>query len=135
MGREGFTIIEIMTVVIIIAILATLAVPPLIKTMDAAKGRLAKTNLKLILAAEKVYRNEVGAYMPITGGRVGAEHEWFKKYLGLDLKETDFEYEVDTSGDPVNRFTAVALPKKKYQETGIISINQDGTLSGNYPPQ
>ncbi|MCM8765995.1 MAG: type II secretion system GspH family protein, partial [Candidatus Omnitrophica bacterium] len=88
MRKNAFTVIEIMTVVIILAILATLALPPLIKTMDAAKGRLAKTNLKLILAAEKVYRNEVGAYMPITGTSVGAEHTWFKKYLGLDLKET-----------------------------------------------
>ncbi|MCM8798911.1 MAG: type II secretion system GspH family protein [Candidatus Omnitrophica bacterium] len=134
MKKDAFTIIEIMTVVIILAILATLALPPLIKTMDAAKGRLAKTNLKLILAAEKVYRNEVGAYMPITGGKVGAEHTWFKKYLGLDLKETDFEYEVDTTGDPVNRFTARARPKKKYTDT-TISIDQEGRITGDYPPR
>lgn len=128
MKRDGFTVIEILTVVIILAILATLAVPPFIRTMEAAKGRLAKTNLKLIYAAEKVYRNEVGAYMPIAGARLGAEANEFKKYLGLDLKEDQFEYEVDTTAGSTASFQATATRKGK-----TLTIDKDGSITGTYP--
>lgn len=125
MKRKGFTVIEVMTVVIILAILATLAVPPFIKTMDAAKGRLAKTNLKLIYAAEKVYRNEVGQYMPYGGGEREASHEDFKKFLGLDFKERDFTYKV--SGG--NNFTATATYQGSRYPDAKITINEDGTIA------
>ena len=130
MKRSGFTVIEIMTVVIILAILASLAVPPLIKTMDAAKGRLAKTNLKLILAAEKVYRNETGKYMPYLGGERTASDEDFRKYLGLDIKDKNFTYKV-TGGDT---FTGIAeYTGTKYPGAKII-IREDGTIESTYPP-
>jgi len=130
MKRKAFTVIEILTVVIIIAILATLAVPPFIKTMDAAKGRLAKTNLKLIYAAEKVYRNEVGQYMPYGGGTVGVTDDDSKKYLGLDIKEKEFSYKI--SGG--NNFTATATYQgSRYKDT-TITIDANGNMVSSYSP-
>jgi type II secretory pathway pseudopilin PulG len=130
---KSFTVIEILTVVIIMAILATLALPPLVRTMDAAKGRLAKTNLKLIYAAQKVYRNEVGQFMPYGTGERLATTDDFKKFLGLDLQEKDFAYKVESGG---NTFTATATYQgSRAQYRGkTITIDQDGNIISLYPP-
>jgi len=128
--KKAFTVIEILTVVIIIAILATLAIPPFIKTMDSAKGRLAKTNLKLILAAEKVYRNETGKYMPYLGGERTASDEDFKKYLGLEIKDKNFTYKV-IGGDT---FTGIAEYTGTRYPGAKITIREDGTIESQFPP-
>ncbi len=53
--RIGFTLTELLIVVIIIAILATLALPMLVKTLEKAKVGEAISNLNLIRTGEKIY--------------------------------------------------------------------------------
>ncbi len=47
---------------LIVAIFAALGLPGLTKTKESAIGREAQANLKLIAAAEKIYRMETGLY-------------------------------------------------------------------------
>ncbi len=52
--KEGFTLVEIMIVLVIICLVATLAIPNLIKAQISANDALAKTTLRdLSLAAER----------------------------------------------------------------------------------
>ncbi|HEC69323.1 MAG TPA: prepilin-type N-terminal cleavage/methylation domain-containing protein [Candidatus Omnitrophica bacterium] len=61
--RKGFTLAEVIIVVVIIGILATLAVPKYIKAMERTRNKEAISMLKLIQQAERMYRLENNAYV------------------------------------------------------------------------
>ncbi len=59
---RGYNLIEIIIVVIIIGILVTFAMPQFAKTRERAFDNEAKANLRLMQAAEKIYKMEIGGY-------------------------------------------------------------------------
>lgn len=60
--QNGFTLIELMIVVIIIAALAAMVAPNLIGRSDEAKGKIAQGDLASLDTALKLYRLEKGSY-------------------------------------------------------------------------
>lgn len=56
--RQGFTLLEMLVVIILIGILAGLGISNYSKTKEAALGKEAKANLKLIGAAERIWKME-----------------------------------------------------------------------------
>jgi prepilin-type N-terminal cleavage/methylation domain-containing protein len=66
-NKKGFTLLEIVIVVIIIGILATLAIANYGKTKENVLDKEAIYNLKLIQVAEKGYKIDMGTYYPLTG--------------------------------------------------------------------
>ncbi len=60
--KKGFTLLETLIVIIIIGILVGLALPLYTKAKERALGNEAKANLKLIAAAERIYKMEIGGY-------------------------------------------------------------------------
>lgn len=61
-GKNAFTLIELLIVVVIVGILASMGLPAYNKTKEVALGKEAKANLKLISAAEKIYKLENTTY-------------------------------------------------------------------------
>lgn len=66
-SRCGFTLVELIIVVIIIGILASIAIPAYMHTQERAFDSDAKASVKLIQAAERIYRLESGFYYPPSG--------------------------------------------------------------------
>jgi len=62
-NRKGFTLIELMIVVAIIAILAAIAIPQYRKFQLKAKAAEGKTNLEAIRVAEESYAAEFDKYV------------------------------------------------------------------------
>lgn len=60
--RSGFTLIEMIVVLAIIAVVAVMIVPNVIGRPDQARVTVAKTDLRTISAALKVYRLDNGDY-------------------------------------------------------------------------
>jgi prepilin-type N-terminal cleavage/methylation domain-containing protein len=71
MKRTGFSLIELMVVVAIIAFLAMIAVPNFNRFLAKAKRAEAYMNLSSIYAAEKAYHAEHGKYSDVLSGEGG----------------------------------------------------------------
>lgn len=70
-GAKGFTLIEILVVVVILGILAALVVPRIMERPDEARVIAAKSDIRAIISALKLYRLDNGVY-PSTDQGLGA---------------------------------------------------------------
>jgi general secretion pathway protein G len=61
-GQRGFTLLEIMVVVVILGILAALVVPKIISRPDEARVIAAKQDIASLMSALKLYRLDNGRY-------------------------------------------------------------------------
>lgn len=60
--EDGFTLIELMVVVLIIAVLVAIAIPSFLGFRDRAMDRAAQSELRNVLLAEKAYWTDNGSY-------------------------------------------------------------------------
>jgi type IV pilus assembly protein PilA len=68
--EEGFTLIELMVVVLIIAILLAIAIPTFLGARSKAQDRAAESNLRNALTAEKTYYVDNEAYTDNTSSNL-----------------------------------------------------------------
>lgn len=64
---KGFTLVELIVVLIVIGILTTFAVPQFAVTKERALDREVISTLGIIRAAERAYRMEESAFYPASG--------------------------------------------------------------------
>lgn len=101
--EKGFTLIELMIVVVIIGILAALAIPKFMQATTKSKQTEAKQILKQIYAMQHAYRQEYNSYCcngvsASAGGSITS--------LGVDVMVTARYTYVITAA--ANTFTATA---------------------------
>jgi general secretion pathway protein G len=87
--HRGFTLIELMVVVLILGVLAAVIVPNVIGSADTAKAGAAKQDVASLMQALKLYRLDNGRYPSgdqgnyKTGGYIGRlpKDPWGNAYL------------------------------------------------------
>src|SRR5438067_8871137 len=64
--EDGFTLIELMVVVLIIAILLAIAIPTFLGARQRAQNRAAQSNIRNAFTAEKTYYTDAQAFTSST---------------------------------------------------------------------
>lgn len=106
-NRSGFTLVELMMVVAIIAILASIAIAGYGKWVEQARQSRAETFLALIKAKQETYRNRFGTYAQAPPNPAGIPPEgergdWVQlnewRALGADPGTNRVEWQYETQG-------------------------------------
>jgi general secretion pathway protein G len=127
-GTRGFTLIELMIVIVIIGILAGLLVPRIMERPEEARRVKAKLDIKSIESALKLYKIDNGSY-PTTEEGLEAlvqKPESAKGWRDGGYLE-DTAVPVDPWGNPFY-YTASESAGKGYE---IISYGRDGQPGGD----
>ena len=131
-GQRGFTLIELMIVVVIITILAAMAIPRFMRASVKSKQTEAKLVLKQIYTMQRAYRQENDTYYPGDGGTVVAQAGGAFGALHVEIM-TPAYYSYSITGN-TNGFTATAGSKSATGLDGdatldVWTMNQNGNLT------
>jgi prepilin-type N-terminal cleavage/methylation domain-containing protein len=130
--KRGFTLIELIVVVIVIGILATLAVPQYLSAVERAKGGKGRNALALVSRAEKMYRADHDTYVAVADGAFNAGLGSYVELNELDV-DTDWDYTV-TIGGGGTTFTETANRKAGPRATQTITLTETGVWGGSFTP-
>jgi len=123
-GRRGFSLLELVFVLVIILIVASLAVLSYLSVMRRSRSVEAATHLDAIRTSELAYRGQHGTF-------VGAlDVPEINDTLDVHLTPRYFDYHIVATQD---WFIATATPKGDFADTFTVTMDQKGRL-GYYTP-
>jgi len=123
-NESGFSLTELLIVLVIMGILIMMALPKLLPVVTKAKTTEAKLNLKQVYILEKNYKFEYDKYSP-------------------DLKEISFEqekliteggnarYRIEIKSAEINSFKAIATAVVDFNNNGVFNVwevKEDGNI-------
>jgi len=90
LGGRGFSLIELLIVMIILGLLASLVAPRMFGKLGMAKQKTAKTQIEMLLTALDAYRLDMGIYPDSQEGLEAlvlnpGDDKWDGPYLAKDL--------------------------------------------------
>ena len=127
-SRRGFTLIEILVVIVVIAILATLVAPNVFQHVGAAKDATARSQIEMIGAGLDSYRLHNGSYPTSEQGLaalwevpgIDPPANWRGPYLRKPVP-------LDPWGNPYVYISPGEVNPNGYD---LISLGADGKLGG-----
>ena len=145
-ARRGFSLVELLAVVLILAVLAAVAVPLYINTRKSSAARACKANIAAIMSAESAYALRNGGYTqiaaaaetayttdPTTSGLVGAPEGLAKNlHCPVDNSST-----YTTTYTAASKTLLVECPNKGAHSTalnGNTTATTDGSVTMAGPP-
>ena len=134
-NRKGFTLIELMIVVVIIGILAALAIPRFMKSTTKAKQSECKQILKQIYTMQHTYRQANNGYGD-NGVTIAAQTGGTFPQIGVDVQSSAIYQYAIVAG--ANTFTATATANLdddatvddwRITEAGVLAVVTDDVNS------
>ncbi len=125
--RTGYTLTEILVVIVILAVLASIVVPRMLPQTEKANAAEGAGMLGAIRQGEMAYRLDTGSYLS-----PGSDADWGK--LGLDnpnnLATRKFDYAVDGASGTA---TATRVASGGTYAGNTITLTITGTWGGTHP--
>lgn len=136
--KKALTLIEVLTVAIIIGILAISALPLFTKTLETTRAKEAQVALRQIRTGQRIYRTGEEFYYPHYTDHPAAEintatiNRDLRLFLDARIKR-NWSYSVDANTS--DTFSATATRTGSGRNSGEqITIDQDGNLAGTWSP-
>ena len=105
-NQRGFSLMELMIVMVILGLLASLVGPTLFKKLGTAQQKTAKTQISMLMAVLDAYRLDIGHYPTQQEGLEAlvvnpGEEKWNGPYLkkGVPPDPWDNEYHYQNPGE------------------------------------
>jgi general secretion pathway protein G len=121
--QRGFTIIELLVVLVILGLLGGLVAPQFIGKVDDSRIRTAETQVKMLKMSLQTYRLDVGSYpaelTALSEEPSDANGLWNGPYLDEDMPK-----------DPWNRPYQYQVDSKAPQGFYLYSFGADGQAGG-----
>ena len=116
---RGFTLMEVLLVVVVLGVLAGLAIPNYRKTVEKAKSSEAVSNLKTLHLGEKIYFVDNSAYYG-----PNSDLAQINQNLNIDISEE--HYDVAITAASASAYTATA---SRIGGTKVFTITQTGQIT------
>ena len=129
MSRSGFTLIEILVVIVVIAILASLVAPSVFQHVGTAKDATARSQIEMLGAALDAYRLDNGRY-PTTDQGLDA----LEQAPGSDPRPTSWKGPYLRKEVPMDPWKHPYVYRSPGVESGrgydLLSYGADGKAGG-----
>ena len=128
-GQKGFTLIELMIVIVIIGILATLLIPRIMERPEEARRIKAKMDIKTIESALKLYKIDSGTYPTTEQGLEALVKKPETSPVPKKWREGGY-LEGSVPNDPWGNPFYYTSPGSDGRDYEIISYGNDGQPGG-----
>lgn len=134
MKVKGFTLIELVLVVMVIAILVSISIPTYFQTVERARAREARSTLESIFAAQRSYSAERRAFINLPVGTAAADNVIWQA-VGMENPNTNANasFTYSTAGAP-GAFTATASRTTGPNTGETITVTNGGVWGGDWAP-
>ncbi|MEW6324715.1 MAG: type II secretion system major pseudopilin GspG [Nitrospirota bacterium] len=132
-GQHGFTLIELMVVMTILALLAVLVVPKLVGRSDEARVTATKVQIRNIESALQLYKLDNGIYPTTEQGLEALVTQPATSPVPTNWKQGGYLPKVPL--DPWKRPYVYLSPGVNDPDYDILSFGADGESGGEGPSQ
>ena len=129
-NRKGFTLVEIMIVVAIIALLAAIAIPNLLSAKKTANTAAAKANIRALSTAAEVYATGNNGAYPTTVALLAKYITPADKLCGFTVQG----YAYDCAGLLATGYTFIATPDPAVTGDAIFTATTGGVIEETKSP-
>jgi type IV pilus assembly protein PilA len=113
-SQKGFTLVELMIVVIIIGILTAVGVPLYMGYVRDAKAASAEATIGTLVNAEKIYHQLHSTFVDV------ADFTVVPNDLNIDVRDATQYWTLTVTGSDAGKFTVTATGKAGTDYNGIV---------------
>ncbi len=135
--QEGFSLIELLLVAVIIMILSSIAVPHLLKAVGAAENGSAHASLKTFSSSQVNFYTANGRYARLPELNT-AENNRLGTTVGTEVQRGIYTFTMSptspTNAELRDNFTVIASKASSYDNTPyVISLDATGQITQIFP--
>ncbi|MBI2094580.1 MAG: prepilin-type N-terminal cleavage/methylation domain-containing protein [Candidatus Omnitrophica bacterium] len=128
--RRGFTLTEILVVLVVLSALAALAIPGYFRTVELARANEAKVNLETIDAAERFYYiNHGNQFWPPAGASPATTAAAINAGLGTEISAAHYSIQVSSTTAPAYSATATRIGRPAPAKSYTVSRTGSGSTT------